>query len=203
MAEHHGQSAILHGGIKRFLDGRIEAVDLVDEEDGSRLERGEECSDIGLALERRRGGVNEPRAQLSGDDVGERGLAKAGRPGEKHVVEWLAAAAGCLDEDLELTRHRLLGDEVGQAWRAKRAIEVLVAVEPCLSHRLLGPDAPHAHLGRGLDRGVGDDARAALGVHQAFLVSEASPARRRATEISCSGASPSAPSRRRSASISV
>ena len=92
LAEHHRQAAVLHRGIERLLDGRVEAVDLVDEEDGARLERGEEGGDVGLALERRRGGVDEARAQLGGDDVRERGLAQAGRPGEEDVVERLAAA---------------------------------------------------------------------------------------------------------------
>ncbi len=120
------------------------------------------------------------------------------------MVERLAAAARGLDEDLELAGDRLLGDEVGKARRPKRAVELFISFGNArLGHRLFGLDAANAHLGRSLNRRVGHDPRAALGVHQPFLLSEASPARRSAIEISSSGASPSAPSRRRSASISV
>ena len=40
--------------------------------------------------------------ELVGDDLGERGLAEAGRAGEQHVVERLAARGGGLDRDREL-----------------------------------------------------------------------------------------------------
>ena len=51
------QLAVLHRGIEGLLDRAREAVDLVDEEDGARLERGQERGDVGLALERRAGGL--------------------------------------------------------------------------------------------------------------------------------------------------
>ena len=54
------------------------------------LERGQEGGDVGLALERRAGGLHDRRPELGGDDVGERGLAEPGRAGEQDVVERLA-----------------------------------------------------------------------------------------------------------------
>ena len=87
-----GSSPVLHRRIEGLLDRAVEAVDLVDEEDAARLERGQEAGDVGLALERRAGGLDHRHPQLGGDDVGERGLAEAGRPGEQDVVERLAAA---------------------------------------------------------------------------------------------------------------
>ena len=86
-------------GIERLLERAREAVDLVDEEDRARLERGQEGGDVALALERRAGGLHERDVELGGDDLGERGLAEAGRPGEQHVVERLAARGGGLDRD--------------------------------------------------------------------------------------------------------
>ena len=93
LAEHDRQLAVLHRRIERLLDRAAEAVDLVDEEDAAGLQRGEEGGDVGLALQRRPGGLHHRHPQLGGDDVGERGLAEPGRAGEEDVVERLAAAA--------------------------------------------------------------------------------------------------------------
>src|SRR3712207_8517162 len=54
-AERHRQPAVLHGRVERLLDRAGQAVDLVDEEDGARLEVGEERRDVALALQRRAG----------------------------------------------------------------------------------------------------------------------------------------------------
>jgi hypothetical protein len=51
-------------------------MDLVDEEDAARLERREEGGDVGLALERRPGGLHERHVELGGDDP--RRLARDG-----------------------------------------------------------------------------------------------------------------------------
>ena len=93
LAEHDRQLAVLHRRVERLLDRAAEAVDLVDEEDAAGLQRGEEGGDVGLALERRAGGLDHRHADLGGDDVGQRGLAEPGRAGEQDVVERLAAAA--------------------------------------------------------------------------------------------------------------
>ena len=146
LAEHDRQLAVLHRRVERLLDRAAEPVDLVDEEDAARLQRGEEGGDVGLALQRRAGGLHHRHAQLGGDDVGERGLAEPGRAGEQDVVERLAAAARRLDEDRQLLGDLLLVDEVGERRRAQRAVEVLVGhvgagvVDPDLGvdrHRLV------------------------------------------------------------------
>ena len=126
LAEHDGQLAVLHRRVEGLLDRAAEAVDLVDEEDAARLQRGQEGGDVGLALERRAGGLDHRHAELGGDDVGERGLAQPGRAGEQDVVERLAAALRRLDEDRELLGDLLLVDEVGEGLRAQRAVEVVV-----------------------------------------------------------------------------
>ena len=114
LAEHDRQLAVLHRRVERLLDRPPEPVDLIDEEDAARLQRGEEGGDVGLALQRRAGGLHQRHAHLLGDDVGQRGLAEAGRAGEQHVVERLFAPARGLDEDRQLLGDLLLVDEIGQ-----------------------------------------------------------------------------------------
>ena len=126
LAEHHRQLVVLHRRVEGLLDRAAEPVDLVDEEDAPRLERGQERGDVGLALERRPRGLDQRHPHLGGDDVGERGLAEAGRPGEEDVVERLVAAARGLDEDRQLIGDLRLIDEVRERRRPQRAVELLV-----------------------------------------------------------------------------
>ena len=114
LAEHDRQLRVLHRRVERLLDRAAQPVDLVDEEDAARLQRGEERGHVGLALQRRAGGLHQRHAELGGDDAGQRGLAQPGRAGEQHVVERLAAALRRLDEDRQLLGDLLLVDEVGQ-----------------------------------------------------------------------------------------
>ena len=102
-------------------------MDLVDEEDRARLERGQEGGDVALSLQRGAGGLHERDVELAGDDVRERGLAEPGRPGEQHVVERLSAPARRLDEEAELVLDLVLADEVLEPRRPQRAIELLLA----------------------------------------------------------------------------
>ena len=126
LADRDRQLAVLHRGVEGLLERAREPVDLVDEEDAARIERREVARHVALALERRAGGRHELRLELVGHDLGERGLAEAGRAGEQHVVERLAARPGRLDEDRELLLHALLADEVGEALRAQRAVEIVL-----------------------------------------------------------------------------
>ena len=68
--------------------------------------------------------MNSPH--LGGDDLGQRGLAKAGRAGEQDVVERLAARCGGLDGDLQLGLDGVLTDEVLEVARPQRSLERLV-----------------------------------------------------------------------------
>ena len=82
---------ILHGRIEDFLDRRIEAVDLVDEEHVALFEVGEQRGEVAGLGDHRAGGGAEIDAELAGDDLGQRRLAEAGRADEQHMVERLAA----------------------------------------------------------------------------------------------------------------
>ena len=126
LADHDVDLVVLHRRVEDLLDGGVEAVDLVDEEDVALLEVGEQAGDVALALERRPGRGVHAHAELLGDDAGERGLAEAGRAGEQHVVERVAALLGGLDEDLELLLGHALADEVGEPAWPEAELEVLI-----------------------------------------------------------------------------
>ena len=64
---------------------------------------------------------DERHAELLGHDAREARLAEAGRAGEQHVVERVAARRGGGDRDAELLLQRLLADEVVEPLRAQRA----------------------------------------------------------------------------------
>ena len=155
----------------------------------ARLERGQEGGDVGLALERRAGGLHQRHPQLGGDDVGERGLAEPGRAGEQHVVERLAAAPRGLDEDLELLGHLALVDEVGEAsrGRSERSSSSSAAARAAPSAIGLGDRRRRARRRRCSDR--------AIDVIHSGAASAAAPAvAQRARPIRSSAVSPSAPS---------
>ena len=85
----------------------------------------------------------DPRAELLADDEREARLAEARRADEEDVVERLAAGLGRLQRDRELLLDPLLPDEVVEAARPQRAVELVLV---------------------GLDRG-----RQELGAHAALL----------------------------------
>src|SRR5207249_217836 len=110
-----------------LFGGAADAVDLVDEENVARLERGENRRDV-LALEPGPGHLPDPDAELVAHDLGERGLSEPGRSREQHVVERLAARTRRLECDRELLLDALLADEVGERARAERPLELLLGV---------------------------------------------------------------------------
>ena len=109
-------------GIQHFLDGRLQAVDLVDEQHVARLQVGQDGGQVAGALDHRAGGGAEPDPQFAGDDLGERGLAEARRAVQQHVVQRLAAGAGGLDEDAEVFAGGALADELRQGLRAEAGL---------------------------------------------------------------------------------
>ncbi len=55
--------------------------------------------------------------------MGERGLAKAGRPVEEDVIERFIALGGGLDGDAEVVLDLLLADELIEAPRPKSSVQ--------------------------------------------------------------------------------
>ena len=64
LADHDVDLVVLHRRVEDLLDGGVEAVDLVDEEDVALLQVGEQAGEVALALERRPGGGVHAHAQL-------------------------------------------------------------------------------------------------------------------------------------------
>ncbi len=116
---------VLERRIEDLLGGAVEPVDLVDEEDVARLDRGQDRRDV-LLLERRAGDGAEADAELLAHDLRQRRLAEARRPGEQHVVERLAAALGGVERDPELLLDPLLTDEVVEPARPQGPLDLLV-----------------------------------------------------------------------------
>ena len=122
------QLAVLHRRIEGLLDRAREPVDLVDEEDRARLERGQEGGDVALALERRAGGLHERRRSSScGDDLRERGLAeaRAGRRAARGRAPRRARRAASM-KIAELLLQRAPGRRTRRAARAQRAVELVL-----------------------------------------------------------------------------
>ena len=111
-------------------------MDLVDEEHVVLLEVREDGGEVAGALDGGAGGDAHGDAHLGGDDVGERGLAEAGRAVEEQVVERLAALLGGVDGDAEVVLELLLADELVEAPGAKGDVDRLLFVL-----RLAGDDA--------------------------------------------------------------
>ena len=117
---------ILERRIEDLLDRAVDAMDLVDEEDVTQLEAGEDRGHVALPLQRRPGDVADADAELLADDLRERRLAEPGRPDEQHVVECLAPRLGGREGNRELFLDGFLADELVQSTRAERAFELLL-----------------------------------------------------------------------------
>ena len=117
---------VLERRVEHLFDGAAQPVDLVDEENVARLERGEDRRHVALPLEAGPGDAADADAELLTDDVREARLAEAGRADEQHVVERLLARARCLKRDLELLLDALLADELVEPARAQRPLELVL-----------------------------------------------------------------------------
>ena len=134
--EHDVEREVLHRRVEHLLHGARQAVDLVDEEHVVLLEVREDGGEVARALDGGAGGDAHGDAHLGGDDVGERGLAEAGRAVEEQVVERLAALLGGVDGDAEVVLELLLADELIEAPGAEGDVDRLFFVL-----RLAGDDA--------------------------------------------------------------
>ena len=122
-------------------------MDLVDEQDVARLERGQDRRHVALSLERRSCDAADADVELLADDVGETRLAQAGRADEQHVVERLRPRPRGLERDLELLLDPVLSDEVVEPSGPQRALElVLLGLRAgARNWSVTPPSAPAAH----------------------------------------------------------
>ncbi len=98
-------------------------MDFIDKEDIVAFEVGEDGGEVAGAFDGGSGGGFNINADLGGDDMGEAGLAQAGRAVEQDVVDGLAAALGGGDGNLEVLLGLVLADEVGEGTRPEGGIE--------------------------------------------------------------------------------
>jgi hypothetical protein len=141
--EHDVQREVLHRRVEHLLGGAGQPVHLVDEQHVVLLQVRQDRGEVAGALDGGTGGDAHGDAHLGGDDVGERGLAEAGRAVEEHVVQRLVALLRGLDGDAQVVLQPLLADELAQLSGPEGSIERLFVVL-----RLAGDDALVS--GRGL-----------------------------------------------------
>ena len=127
LADHKIELEILHGWIENFFNCRAEAMDLVDEEHIALFKIGELRGQITCLGNHRAGGRAKVHAQLTGDNLRERCLAKPGWADKQHVVQRVTARLGCFDEDLEIFTRRFLAGEIRQNLRTQRSVKFVVA----------------------------------------------------------------------------
>ncbi len=98
-------------------------MDFVDEQHIVAFEVGEDRGQVLRLLQHRARGLAQVHPEFVGDDVGERGLAQAGRTEQQHVVHRLAAHLGRADEDGQLLARLRLAHVLGQALGPQRALD--------------------------------------------------------------------------------
>jgi len=124
-------------------------VDLVDEQDVAAGERRENAHQVALALQRRPRRHAHLGSHLVAEQIRQRGLAKAGRPRQQHVVERIAALARRLDVDRQVLGHLALADELAEGARSQCRVVVgraLVAVRVGRDHASSARARVHCRL---------------------------------------------------------
>ncbi len=123
LAHHDVDAVVLHREVQHLLGRARHAVDLVDEQDLARHQRGQHGREIARVLDG--GAAREPQgaAALLRHDHGERRLAEPGRAGEQDVVGRAVLHGRGREQQLQLAAHLDLADELGERSGAERALE--------------------------------------------------------------------------------
>ena len=106
-----------------LLDGTVEAMDLIDEQDVAIIERREDRGEVAGAFDGRAGCVPDIHAELTGDDRGERRLAEARRAVKEDVVGRLSPALGSPEEHGEVRLDLCLADVFAQRLEPQRTLD--------------------------------------------------------------------------------
>ena len=118
LADHHVEGVVLHRRVQDLLDGPVQAMDLVDEQDVVVVQRGQDRGQVAGPLDRRPAGVAHVDPELAGDDRRERGLAQAGRAVQQHVIRRFSPASRRRQQHGQVGLDLALADVLGQAVRA-------------------------------------------------------------------------------------
>ena len=142
LADNQVELEILHRRIENLLDGRIEPVDLVDEQHVPRAQVRQQRRQVAGPRDDRPGRRPEADAEFRRHDLRQRRLAEPRRPVEKRMVHRLAAVGGGGDEGLEIGPAAALADEFGKPQRPQRivgAFRRFAADQPVVLLRHLAP----------------------------------------------------------------
>lgn len=115
LTDHDVDFAVFHGGVEDFFDLAGEAVDFVNEEDGSGFKVSEDTDEVTGSDDGGAGSYVEDGLHFGGDDVGEGGFAESGRAVKEEMVERFFTLFGGLEEDAEIAFDVFLPDEFGEA----------------------------------------------------------------------------------------
>ena len=123
MVDHDINSEILHRRVEILLDGRLEAVNFVDEEDSSSRHRREETRQISSLLDRRT--TRSAHLGLHGiaQDVGQSRLTESGRAAQQDVLERFVPLAGRFDHQQQTFDRLRLPAELLEHRGSQRHIE--------------------------------------------------------------------------------
>ncbi len=162
------EAEVLQSRVEDLLDGAAQPVDLVDEEHVSRLHRGEDRGHVAFALQRRAGHAADAHAELLAHDVREARLPETRRADEQDVVERLTAGAGGFEGDPKLLLDALLADELVEAPRPQRELELFLVGEHSGREELLG----HAAFSACRTRSSGESSGSVVASARSASVSE-------------------------------
>src|SRR5262249_15741038 len=146
LADHDVETEVLERRIQDLLDGAIHPMDLVHEQNVSRLEAREDGRHVALSLQGGAGDGAHPDVELLADDGRERGLAKPGRPHEQHVIQCLAPSLSSSEPDVDLLLRPLRPDEVGEPARSQGPLALFLSItegrrqKPARGHAALPSD---------------------------------------------------------------
>ena len=107
---------VFHRGIKVFLDGGLQAVNFVDEKNGSRRQGGEEAGQVARFFNGRTAGTLDFSPHGVAQNEGKGGFAQSRGTGKQNMLECVTARLGRIDHQLkpfdnaglpgELAKHR-------------------------------------------------------------------------------------------------
>ena len=114
---------ILHRGIEDLFDVRLQAMNLVDEQDVAEFQIREDRGQVAFELDQRAGGCPKVSPHFVRDDRGQGCLAEPRRAIEQDVIERLAPSSRSLNGNIEIVFDALLPDVLRQDPRPQRQLK--------------------------------------------------------------------------------
>ena len=134
LPNHDVELVVLHRGIQNLLDGRIHAVNLVDEQDLPLLEVGQDGREVARLLQHGAGRGPHRHTHLVANDVGQGRLAQAGRSVEQHVIDRLVSLPRRLNRHLQVFPQPILADVVIERLRPETCLVLRVLISAHRTH---------------------------------------------------------------------